>query len=225
MPGQVSQVPRALTALGVAGFAVLTGVAVWGYHGGNGVDREAPGYAWRYNYWCDLYRAHALDGADQHVGAQLAQVGALCSVVAIFFGFWCASAGWGARGRSRLQALTRALAAVACAAMVAVPLMPADRFGRLHFIVVGLAAGPALLAFTLAAAALTHADRWLRVLTALAYGASVLHFGHYLLELTLGHAWGAGIAAEQKLVTLLDFAWLLAVALTTRRPAPGASPC
>ena len=225
LQGAVSRVPRALTALGVAGFTLLTGAAVWGYSGGNGVHRQDPGYSWRYNYWCDLYRAHALDGADQRVAAQLAQVGALCSVVAIFFGFWCASAAWGARGRSRTQALTRALAAVACAAMVAVPLMPADRFGRLHFIVVGLAAGPALLAFSLTAAALTRADRWLRVLTAVAYGASVLHFGHYMLELTLGPAWAAGIAAEQKLVTLIDFAWLLAVALTTRRRAPAASPC
>lgn len=219
-----ARAPAALVVLGVLSFVVLTGASAARYSGGSGVDPTAEGYSWVHNYWCDLYRARAFDGADHRVGAQLAQAGALGAVLAIFFGFWCAGAAWGQGGRPRARALTRALAAMACAALVAIPLTPADRYGRLHFVVVGLAAGPALVAFTLAAAALTHAPRPLRALTASAYAASLLHFGHYLAELFGGAAWGAGIAAEQKLVTLLDLAWLLAVALTTRRRAPGASP-
>ncbi|MCB9659464.1 MAG: hypothetical protein H6726_17600 [Sandaracinaceae bacterium] len=220
----VRRLPAVLVVLGVTAFVALTGASAASYSGGSGADPNAPGYSWVHNYWCDLYRDRALDGADHRTGALLAQVGALGAVLAIFCGFWCAGGAFGERDLPRARRATRALAAVACLALIAIPLTPADRYGRLHFLVVGLAAGPALVAFTLAAAALARAERTLRLLTAVAYGASLLHFGHYLAELFGGPAWGAGIAAEQKLVTGLDLAWLLVVALTTRRRAPGASP-
>ena len=50
--------------------------------------------------------------------------------------------------------------------------------------------------------------------------ATALHFGHYLLELFGGAAFSAGVPLEQKVVTAIQLAWLLAVALSARGTRP-----
>ena len=181
---------RALTVGGVLGFLLLTGVSALRYPGGTQADRSSEGYAFFGNYWCDLYRSQALNGEGHAVGAQLAQVGALAVVLAIFAGLWCASA-WFEGQRPRRA--TRALSGIACLGMLAIPLMPADRFGRLHFLVIGVSAVPALLALDLA-------------------------------ELVGGPAYGVGVPAIQKVVTLLILLWLVVVALTPLASAPPSAP-
>ena len=95
---------RALTVGGVLGFLLLTGVSALRYPGGTQADRSSEGYAFFGNYWCDLYRSQALNGEDHAVGAQLAQVGALAVVLAIFAGLWCATACGDAAPSSRAAA-------------------------------------------------------------------------------------------------------------------------
>ncbi len=215
---------RALTVGGVLGFLLLTGVSALRYPGGTQADRNSEGYAFFGNYWCDLYRSQALNGEDHTVGAQLAQVGALAVVLAIFAGLWCASA-WFEGPRPRRA--TRALSGIACLGMLAIPLMPADRFGRLHFLVIGVSAGPALLALALASVAVvrgaaraTPPAHGLRVLTRAVFVAALLHFAQYLAELAGGPAYGVGVPAIQKVVTLLILLWLVLVALTPIASGP-----
>lgn len=214
----------ALTVGGVLGFLLLTGVSALRYPGGTQADRASEGYSFFGNYWCDLYRSRALNGADHTTGAQLAQLGALAVVLAIFAGLWCASA-W--LDGARVRRATRALSGVACLGMLAIPLTPADRYGRLHFVVIGVAAVPALLALGLASAAVLRGTaramppmRGLRALTWVTCGAARLHFAHYVAELIGGPAYGVGVPAVQKVVTLLILAWLVAVALTPRAVPP-----
>lgn len=211
---------RALTVAGVLGFLLLTGVSALRYPGGTQSDRASEGYSFFGNYWCDLYRSRALNGQDHALGAQLAQLGALSVVLSIFAGLWCASAWFDGL---RAQRVTRALSGIACLGMLAIPLMPADRFGRLHFLVIGVAAVPALLALGLAsvavlrgAARVTPPLRGLRALTWVTGVAALLHFAHYVAELIGGPAYGVGVPAVQKVVTLLILVWLVAVALTSQ---------
>lgn len=212
------KVARATTVAGVLGFLLLTGVSALRYPGGTQANRASEGYSVIGNYWCDLYRSRALNGADHTTGAWLAQLGALSVVLAIFAGLWCAS-GWfdGARPRHA----TRVLSGIACLGMLAIPLTPADRFGRLHFLVIGVAAVPALLSLGLASVAVmrgTAGDstmRGLRVLTWTALVAALLHFAHYAAELIGGPAYGVGVPLIQKVVTLMILAWLVTVALTS----------
>jgi hypothetical protein len=105
---------RALTVGGVLGFLLLTGVSALRYPGGTQADRSSEGYAFFGNYWCDLYRSQALNGEDHTVGAQLAQVGALAVVLAIFAGLWCASAWFEGHARAAPRARSAASRAWAC---------------------------------------------------------------------------------------------------------------
>ncbi|MBK6576205.1 MAG: hypothetical protein IPG17_08410 [Sandaracinaceae bacterium] len=219
---------RALTVGGVLGFLLLTGVSALRYPGGTQADRSREGYAFFGNYWCDLYRSQALNGEDHAVGAQLAQVGALAVVLAIFAGLWCASA-WFEGQRPRRA--TRALSGIACLGMLAIPLMPADRFGHLHFLVIGVSAVPALLALALASVAVvrgaaraTPPAHGLRVLTRVVFVGALLHFAQYVAELVGGPAYGVGVPAIQKVVTLLILLWLVVVALTPLASAPPSAP-
>ena len=211
------------TLLGVAAFVGLTGASAFVYPGGSHLHRDAPRYSVVYNYWCDLYRAAAYDGAP-HPGASWALLGAVGVIAAVGAGLVTASGYPGTSRRDRRA--TRAMIALTCVALPAVPFTPADTHGALHFGLIGVSALPALVALGLAGRSVlrgaSHVARpgALRALTLATLIATALHFGHYLLELFGGAAFSAGVPLEQKVVTAIQLAWLVAVALSARGRSP-----
>lgn len=201
---------------GLVGFFVLFGVAAALYPGGTQFDRAAAGFTVGENFFCDLFRARALNGESARLGAWLAQLGALSVVVAIYAGFRCAALFAASAGYARVLL---AMATVACVGMIAIPLTPSDRFGHLHFIVVGLAAVPALIAFAMASRLMLRASAvppWATRLTLVAVVLSLLHFSQYLAEASFGAVVAPTVPPVQTLVALVDLVWVGAVAWLAR---------
>ncbi len=206
---------------GVVASLALLAAAAWCYPGGAPGQPSRAGYSFWDNYLCDLFRSVAINGAENDIGQALATAGALCVVLSIWGGFALAAQRlpWSRRS----QRVVVALGSVACLAMLAVPLTPADRVGRLHFVVVGLAALPSWATLGLLTLGLTRSGarttRLERGLTRLAFALSTLHFAHYVAELVGGPRYGVGVAAIQKVVTGVDLVWvsyIVAPPLTSR---------
>lgn len=203
-------------------FVVLFAASASYYPGGSAFDRNSLGYDLADNYVCDTFRARAYDGRTNAVGAALGQVGMVALVIASA-GSLFAAASLYRKQLPRLAKASRGVAALSFIGMLAVPLTPAHEYGHLHFISVGVAAVPALVAAFLVAAGVLQVSRGdslqartLRVLTITALVVSTLHFGQYLNQAILHAGESPWIPRSQKLVLGIDLAFI--VALTFARP-------
>lgn len=184
------------------------------YPGGTWWDAAARGHRFWQNFLCDLEWRVALDGTPNPVGSVLAQA-AMLILVAGFVPFW-----WEAPARGLAPAGTRAvkvLGASGVAGMIAVALMPSDRFGILHGAAVLSAAVPSVAATALAAVGEWRAGR--RV--AAGIGAALL--GVTAIDLALyAHTMGSGspgplaLPALQKIALALLLTWMTVVAVRPR---------
>jgi hypothetical protein len=198
-------------------FVVLYGIAVWLYPGGSPFDHAHRGYDLADNYVCDTFRARAYDGTENPIGAPVGQAGMLALVFAAATSLFAAPALFSVT-RPRLAMATRATAALAFLGMLAVPLTPAHEYGNLHFISVGVASVPSLLAaygvgFGMwgAAGSDTRHDQAMRAMTALALVASTIHFGQYLSQALFHAGENPWIPRSQKIVLAIDLAWIAAL--------------
>src|SRR5688500_9551011 len=93
----------ALVYLAVLGFVLCMGIAVLAYPGGNLWDQSRRGYDFWLNYWCDLLRHPAYNGAPNTVAPRFAQLGMMSLALGIAAYFALAprlfgSVGWLSRG-------------------------------------------------------------------------------------------------------------------------------
>jgi hypothetical protein len=196
----------------VALFIALLVPAMSAYPGGTWWDKTTHGYSFWDNFLCDLEARIALDGSPNPLASRLSQA-AMLTLVGAFVPFWPAVAR--VVQMPRLGRLICGLGWAAVAGMVAVVLMPSDRFGALHGIAVLVAGAPGFTAVALSVAGLLAREPRPRVSGWL--GAAMLVFGladfalyaWHFLRRSSGQPLTAGL---QKIAVLFLLAWMLAVA-------------
>jgi hypothetical protein len=193
-------------------FVVLEGAAMALYPGGTWWDPSAQGHRFWQNFICDLEWRVALDGRPNPVGSALAQA-AMVVLVAGFVPFWWAAPAW--------TRAVRTLAVVGVGGMLAVALMPSERFGSMHGVAVIFAAVPSIAATSLAAA-----GEW-RVGRRIAAGVGAALLGVAALDLTLyartmrdGGPGPVALPALQKIALGLLLTWMTMVAARRPRSRP-----
>ncbi len=191
-------------AASLALFALLEAGAMALYPGGTWWEPAARGHRFWQNFLCDLSWRVALDGQDNRAGSLLSQA-AMLVLVAGFVPFWTLVGlrvgGSAARG-------VRALGFASVLGMVAVTLMPSDRFGALHGVAVMVAATTGLSATVLAAIG------WLGVSV---LGFAGVDFALYVRTFGSGGPGPLALPAVQKVALLLLLAWMGVVATRERR--------
>lgn len=196
-------------------FVLGYGASVALYPGGNLFDRTEPGYDLADNYVCDSFRARAYDGRPNELGAAIGQLAMFGLVLATASLLFAAPATY-TREHPTLARVGRWLAAVSFAGMLLVPLTPAHEYGHLHFIAIGVAAIPSLVAAFLAGygvlAVADETDRWgktVRALCVLTLIACSLHFGQYLAQVAGVLGESRSVPRAQKLVVAIVITWNL----------------
>lgn len=200
----------------VGAFVALIVPAMALYPGGTWWDPHAVGHRFWTNFLCDLEWRTALDGTPNPVGARLAE-GAMLALVLAFVPFWPLAARL-FPARPRLAAAVRILGWTSVLGMVAVALMPSERFGALHGVAVVVAGLPGLSAAVLAAAGQLLARRTLPgALGAAMVLFAIVDFVLYVHTMLHGGPGPLVLPVAQKLALLLLLGWMLAVAALADR--------
>lgn len=200
-------------AASVAGFALLIGLAMRTYPGGTAWDPTASGHHFWLNYVCDLARTTALDGRPNGPGSCLAQAALLVLGGGALLSWW--GCPWLFRGASTLAAAVRALGSSSVAGMLAVALLPSDRFAALHPLALALSGGPGLAAAACASVGLARRER-------LAFGVGVTGLLLGAVDLALyagqlaGHDPGPVAAVLERVAFLVELAWMCVIAWRLR---------
>jgi hypothetical protein len=185
------------------------------YPGGSWTSIEASGFSIVRNFWCDLLRSRAINGADNGTGKLLASVAFAALGVGLWPYWWVAASvlgGW----RRRAVGFMGTLSAASLAAMA---FLPSDQHPAVHGIV-ALAGG--LLGMASASVCVAS---WLpgeprlsarRVSGALALGLACINAALYVYV-----AYGGGdetIAQPlvQKLATAALLTWMLSTVIAAR---------
>jgi hypothetical protein len=109
-------------------FAATMFAAAELYPGGSWTDPDAQGFSWLRNFWCDLLRSRAINGADNGVGKQLASVG-FAALGAALWPYWWVAASLLAGQRKRWVAV---LGMISAASLGAMAFLPSDQYPILH---------------------------------------------------------------------------------------------
>jgi hypothetical protein len=203
-------------ALGV--FSIAMTAACLLYPGGSWTLPSADGFSPLRNFWCDLLRARAINGGDNALGKQLA----LLAFAALGLGlwpFWWVAAAPLEPPRRRL--VWRA-GATSAAALMAMALLPSDRFPLAHGVVALL--GGALGMLATAVCLLTRLPGEARL--SLRRGSGLLALtsalGHAGLYVHVAYLHGPESVAHpttQKAATLALLVWMLATVASARADA------
>jgi hypothetical protein len=202
----------AVIAGSVLVFVALELPAMLLYHGGTWWNSSAHGYSFWDNYLCDLLLRHSIDGAPNPIGSRLAATAMIALVVGLV-PFW-----WGARRLmegSTLGLWASRLGLLSVAGIVAVVLLPSDRFGPVHGLAVVVATVPGLAASLLGVAGLARHERAPRlaaVTGACWLAAATFDFYFYARHLLRGDLGTPFLPAAQKVALACLVVWILAVA-------------
>jgi hypothetical protein len=202
----------------VASFSVLIGAAMMLYPGGTWYDRTHQGHAFFENFLCDLLHVRAISGADNTVGAILATIG----MVSLVPGLVCfvllvpevVPIG------ARLWRALRAVGVLACSLLVAIPLLPSDRYGILHGVAVLGAGIPATIALSTMVVKIAQiaARSWpWRLLSVALVMTMFASLGLYLRDAVLHAPSTHALPVLARFATLLLLVWLLAFARLVRK--------
>ena len=220
------RIPRAVAAL-VLIFVAQAAAAAALYPGGTWTERHRVGHDLWGNFLCDLTQPVALNGRPNALGARFGAAAMLTFTVALGL-VWQHFAPLLHTRAPRRGGLIAALGALGCAALVAVPLTPSLRFGRLHALVVLTAVSASLGALGASLHALfrhlppTPGRAVARTLSVLLAAAVAVDAGLYAYSLAPGGRIVALLPALQRVATGLALAWMLAV--VALRPAVVTAP-
>jgi hypothetical protein len=191
------------TALAV--FVVALAIAAWLYPGGSWTDRQGAGFSlWR-NFWCDLVRSQAINGADNGAARRVAS-GAFGALALALWWFWPVASSLLA---SAQRALVCRLGRVSTLALLGMVLLPSDAHPILHGVVALVGGGLGMLCAALSSAGrLSEESRWsLRRLSGMA--ALALAAGNALLYVYVAYGGGPETLAQPGVQKLATFALLL----------------
>jgi hypothetical protein len=196
---------------------VLILLAMSAYPGGTAWDPTTRGHDFWQNYLCDLERAVALDGHSNDLGAALARI-AMASLGVASLAFWHLLPEFFPE-RTALGRGTRAFGLVSAIGILAVALLPGDRFPGLHPALMLAAGGPGILAAAVGVVGLaTRAPfRGLAALGAGAMVASALDLALYVRQLFVSSPDPVLIAVLERVSLILALAWVGLVALSALR--------
>jgi len=171
----ITQSKRIGAAVGL--FTLLIAEAMRAYPGGTAWNPASVGHDFWFNYLCDLARTTALNGQPNGFGAKVTQL-ALFVLGAGALQFW-----WSLprlfEERPRLARAIRILGAISAAGMLAVAVLPSDRFGALHPFLLAMAGGPGLGAAACSVIGLARRERVASLLGVCAGVACAVDFGLY----------------------------------------------
>ncbi len=201
-----------LTWTALAIFVLAMALAMALYPGGSWTERESVGFSlWR-NFWCDLVRSQAINGADN--GASRASSSLAFAALALsLWGYWrVATWRFAQPRRFRLLALGR----TATLGLLATALLPSDAYPIVHG-VVALTSGTLGMSCTaLCLAPFSGGEpRW-SVRRCLGMAALLLAAGNAVLYVYVAYGGGPETAAQpsvQKLATLALLAWMVSTLL------------
>jgi hypothetical protein len=214
----VNDAVRIAIWLALAVFLVAMTAACVSYPGGSWTVPSAEGFSLLRNFWCDLLRARAINGGDNGVGKQLAIV-AFSALGLGLWPFWWVAAAPLERGRGRL---VWRLGATSAAALLAMAMLPSDRFPLAHG-VVALAGGSLGMAAT-ASAIVTRLPGEARLSLRrgsglLALASALAHAGLYVHVAYLDGPESSVHPAVQKIATASLLVWMLASVASARAAA------
>lgn len=198
--------------LSVLCFIGLLLAATAAYPGGTWQHRAGPGSFWS-NFLCDLLRDPALNGLPNARGAALARAAML--VIAVGMGLVWLLLPTLFTERPRLGTAVRTAGLLAMGLLLAVPLLPSDRFGRWHAVAVNLAELSAFVAGGMGVAGTHGVLRWIGATALLVVAlAGTL----YAREAFFGGTPLAWLPGLQKIAALLVLGWMLGASLATLAP-------
>jgi hypothetical protein len=206
----------------VVAFSGLEGAAMALYPGGTWWDATTRGHRFWQNFLCDLEWRVALNGSPNLLGSRLASAAMLVLLLGLG-AFWIGLPGVFPGRPPRGTSAVTPLGLVSALATVAVVLMPSDRFGALHGVMVITAGVPGLAAAGLAVGVLARGEPRPRI--AAWTGASMLAFAFVDFALYawhfLGHTAGTPLGPTlQKVALLLLLGWMVVVAIRSRDDVP-----
>lgn len=199
-------------------FFVLFAAAALAYPGGTHFDHAAPGHDFWRNTMCDVARGVALDGRPNELGAALARLAMTSLALAVGLFFWSLPGVLPSRGR--LGAAVRSLGGLSLFGMLAVVLLPTDRFSQLHGLAIVTAGVPGIAAAVVGVVALgveRSAPRRLFVVGVVAVVVAAACFGIYVDELVRDGAPRVLVPVLERAATILLTSWMLTVAHHRRR--------
>jgi len=198
---------------GVAGFWALELPAMAFYPGGTWWDARARGHRFWQNFLCDLEWRVALDGEPNPTGSRLATAAMLVLVLS-FVPLWLVLPALFPKYR-RVGRAVVALGLASALLTVATVLMPSERFGPLHGVMVIAASLPGLGAAGLSLGALALDEPRPRVAAGLgaAFWASALADLALYVHHLAAHVEGTALVVViEKVALFLLVAWMLTVA-------------
>ena len=183
------------------------------YPGGTWWDAHARGHRFWQNFLCDLEWRVALNGEPNPTGSRLATA-AMLALVASFVPLWLVLPALFPR-YLRVGRAVVALGLVSAGLTVATVLMPSERFGAVHGVMVVAASLPGLGASGLSLAALALDEprpRVAAILCAAFWSAALVDLALYVHHLT-AHVEGTPlIVVIEKVALVLLVAWMVTVA-------------
>lgn len=207
------------TLLSLLTFVVAMALAAALYPGGSWTSRDAEGFSLARNFWCDLLRSRAINGADNGAGKLLASVAFTALGVGLWPFWWLAAA---VLPGERRAAVAR-MGMLSAASLAAMALLPSDDYPLLHGLV---ALGGGLLgvasAAVCAATSLPGETSWSarRVSGGLALALACLNAALYVY---VAYAGGDETIAQpivQKLATAALLTWMLTTVREARARGP-----
>lgn len=207
-----------LVYAGILGFLVCMAIAIVMYPGGNLWDRSQPGYDFWRNFWCDLQRQPAYNGAPNQLAPRFAQLAMICLALGIAAYFVLAPRLFG-RGR-RLGWLVTASGLCGAAGLVLVAGISSRSFPTLHGVAV-LAAGPtglgAVLGTVVGLARSPGRSRLTVLLGAAMLAVASFTLTQYVREFVFKVPSSEWLPRSQKVATLLALGWMCVVSATAVR--------
>lgn len=199
----------------VAAFAGLELAAMSLYPGGTWWDATTRGHRFWENFLCDLEWRVALNGVPNPTGSRFATA-AMLVLLAGLVAFWLGVPRVFADRPPRGASAVPWLGLTSAVGTLAVILMPSDRFGALHGVMVLTSGVPGLLATALAVRVLAMGEPRPKIaawtgggMLAFALADFALYAWHFLTH-TPGSILGPAL---QKVALVLLLAWMVLVAL------------
>lgn len=211
--------PSSLTRIALLTFSVAMAAAALVYPGGSWTDGGARGFSLLRNFWCDLLRSHAINGADNTLGKWLASVG----FAALGLGLWPYWVVAASLLPSRRRRVVIALGWISAASLGAMVVLPSDRFPLLHGAVALLGGGLGIACASVCLAARVPGEQGASVRRVAGVAALALAVANAALYVYVAYAGGAETVWQpvvQKLATLALLLWMAATVSAARLDAP-----
>jgi hypothetical protein len=206
-------------------FSFAIGAAMGAYPGGTFLDPDRVGYDFWDNFWCDALRNPALNGLPNVRGARMASI-ALWVLSAGLLPFWGLAAELSVptslSATSNARGAIRWLGTGAMLGMMAVTLVPSDRFPFLHGFLVTVTGPMGILAAWLAVAkgrASPRIPSFATLLGTLALLMAIVNLAQYARQFWLSAEPSPHLPGIQKLASLFFLSWVVtlsSVALSGR---------